>query len=76
MRKNQVFLIFANNSNKIKKNKKNKPTHPKFQQKILNSRVVGALQSFQVWNVELRLVTNYEIPRNAFQVLTDLSPIV
>ena len=54
MCRNQVFLIFANNS-RSKQNLKN-PAHPfvdigkqepckKFQQKILNCRVVGARQS-------------------------------
>ena len=58
MRRNQVFLIFPNNS-KSKQNKKN-PRHAfvdigkwemyaKFQQKILNCRVVGARQSFQIF---------------------------
>ena len=52
----KTFLIFANNS-KSKQSKRN-PEHPfvdvgkketcvKFQQKILNSMVVGARQSFQ-----------------------------
>ena len=52
------FLIFANNS-RSKQNKKS-PTHPfvdigkketcaKFQQKLLNCRVVGARQSFQIF---------------------------
>ena len=58
MRRSQVFLIFAHNS-RSKRNKKN-PTHPfvdigkyetcaKFQQKILNCRVAGARQSFQIF---------------------------
>ena len=53
MRRNQVFLIFANNS-RCKQYKKN-PTHAfvdigfcrQFQQKLLNCRVFGARQSFQ-----------------------------
>ena len=56
MCRNQVFFIFANGS-RSKQNKKN-PEHPfvnisqwelcgKFQQKILNSVVVGARQRFQ-----------------------------
>ena len=54
----RLFLIFANNS-RSKQNKKN-PEHPfvgtgkqetcaKFQKKILNSRVVGARQSSQIF---------------------------
>ena len=57
MCRNQVFIIFANNL-RSKQNKKN-PTHhfvyigkyetcAKFQQKILNCRVVGTRQSFQI----------------------------
>ena len=55
MCRNQLFLIFANNS-RSKRNKKN-PGHPfvdigkrevcvKFQQKIFNSMEVGVSQSF------------------------------
>ena len=58
MRRNQVFLIFANNS-RSKQNRKN-PAHPyvdigkwetcaKFQQKLLNCRVVGARQNFEIF---------------------------
>ena len=56
MCRNQVFFIFADNS-RSKQNKKNfehsfvdigkKKTCAKFQQKILNFKVVGARQSFQ-----------------------------
>ena len=56
MCRNQAFLIFANNS-RPRQNKKNSE-HPfadidkkekfvKFQQKVLNSMVVGFCQSFQ-----------------------------
>ena len=58
MCRNQVFLIFENNS-RSKQNKRS-PAHrfvdigkqetcAKFQQKILNCRVVGARQSFQIF---------------------------
>ena len=58
MCRNQVFLIFANNP-RFKQNKKKsaypfvdigkKETCVKFQQKILNCRVVEAGQSFQIF---------------------------
>ena len=58
MCRNQIFLVFANNS-RSKENKKN-PEHifvdiskyktcVKFQQKILNFKIVGARQSFQIF---------------------------
>ena len=58
MCRNQVYLIFGNNS-RSKQNKKN-PAHPfvdigkqekyaKFHQKMLNCRVVGVRQSFQIF---------------------------
>ena len=58
MCRNQVFLIFTNNS-RSKQNLKN-PAHPfvdigkqktcaKFRQKLLKSMVVGARQSFQIF---------------------------
>ena len=58
MCRNLVFLIFVNNS-RTKQNKKH-PTHSfvdigkydtcaKFQQKILNCRVVGTRQRFQIF---------------------------
>ena len=56
--RNQVFLIFANNS-RSKQNKENlthtflgigkSETCAKFQQNILNFKVVGARQSFQMF---------------------------
>ena len=58
MCRNQVFFIFANNS-RSKQNKKytafpfvdtgKLEACKKFQQKILNCRVVGARQSFQIF---------------------------
>ena len=52
--RNQVFLVFANNS-RSKQNKKSpfvdigkQETCAKFQQKIFNTIVVGVRQSFQV----------------------------
>ena len=73
MRRNQVSLIFANNS-RSKQNKKY-PTYPfvdigkkearaKFQQKILNCRVVGARQSFQIlpgFSKTIELCLNFSI---------------
>ena len=57
MRRNQVFLIFANNS-RSNQNKKNpehsfvdigkQETRAKFRQKILKSKVLGARQIFQI----------------------------
>ena len=67
MRRNQVFLVIANNS-RSKQNKKN-PEHTfvgigksetcaKFQQKILNSMVVGARQNFQFFRQKTWLLEN------------------
>ena len=62
-----TFLIFANNS-RSKQNKRN-PAHPfvdigrqktsaKFQQKVLNCRVVEARQGFQVFRQRIQFLEN------------------
>ena len=67
MCRNRSFLIFANNS-RSKQNKKY-PTHPfidigkqetcaKFQQKILNCRLVEAHQSFQIFKQNTWFIEN------------------
>ena len=67
MGRNQLFLIFANNS-RSKRNKKN-PTHAfidigkqercaKSQQKKLSCRVVGARRSFQIFRQNIWFLEN------------------
>ena len=70
MCRNQVFLIFANNSRS--KQIKKDPAHPfvhigkeetcvKFQQKILNCMVVGACQSFSIFRQNIWFLENNRV---------------
>ena len=75
----QVFLIIVNNS-RSKQNLKN-PAHPfvdisnwetcrKFQQKILNCRVVGARQSFEIFRQNAWfLENNRALPKFLYGIL-------
>ena len=78
MYRNQVFLIFANNS-RSKRNKKN-PAYPfldiskkemcaKFQQKILNCRVIGACQSFQIFRQNTWFLENRTLSKFLYGIL-------
>ena len=79
MCRNQVYLIFANNS-RSKKNKKN-PTHAfveigkqetceKFRQKMLNCRAVRARQMFQIFRQNpWFLENNRGLPKYLYGIL-------
>ena len=68
MCKNQIFLIFANNSRSKQTKTKNsaypfvdigkKETYAKFQQIILNCRVAGARQIFQIFRQNIWFLEN------------------
>ena len=86
MCRNQVFLIFRNNS-RSKQNKKN-PQHSvvdicklatcaKFQQKILNFRVVGARQNFQIFRQNTWfLENNRALSKFLLEILNYLTSII